>query len=146
MRDEPTGRYVTHQARKPVTAKRFHLYRDCGLIAGLTPPDYEVVDLGLDPSRDALQLIELLGLSPCSSCEKRSQEVSVFDCIADSLAWMATPSGVDAMFGGATPQVRAVIELLFLDSDAAAVIAGRLIADLEKSGYAIKRIKKGGPT
>lgn len=146
MRDEPTGRYVVRQTGKPVTAKRFHFYRDCGLIKDLKPPHQEVIDLGLDDNDVSLFAISTMGLTPCQPCENRSKEVSALDVIADTLCGLSdSDGGIVAILGGASDHVRAVIDTMFGVEGVTTEIATRVISDLEKNGYAIRRIKKGGP-
>lgn len=82
MRDEPTGQYVSRQRGMGVTAKKYHLYQDCSLLLGgrgRTPSEnFEVIEVDD-------RIIDLLALTPCSTCRNRSESVSALDVIAEGL-------------------------------------------------------------
>lgn len=129
MRDEPHGKFVIRRKGKPVTAKRFHLYKDCGMIANLSD-EWDAIDLAetADEGDNATigVVLDLLGLTVCSACNNRAIEVSAEDVLADVL----TATRLDQM--GPIP------------SKVADLVAARQIADLEKHGYKIRRIRRGG--
>lgn len=128
MRDEPQGRFVMRTKGSAVKAKKFHLYRNCGVIAGFVdqPSDFDIIDLDKYPDHGG-SIIDLLGLTLCSPCNNRAHEVSALDLLAEVLL-----EDVD-MEGNKT----------FLSQEADD-LANKLIDRLTLYGYRIRRERRGG--
>lgn len=124
-RDEPQGRFVARPKGKVLSAKRFHLYRDCGLISQYGDL-YEIIDLNAYPDCGG-SIIDLFGLTLCSPCGNRASEVSAHDVIADVL--MENLIRVEIEDG---------------DSEAADDVATIIEEALASSGYKIRRERRGG--
>lgn len=123
-RDEPQGRFIARQRGRAVTAKKFHLYRDCGMFWGGTgtgaTEDFETIDV---EDRD----IDLLKLTVCSSCDRRSKEVSALDCIADAIEGRMVSDGTCE---------------ITVDGQDAFDLAETIVNSLTHQGYDIVRRRK----
>lgn len=135
-RDEPQGCFVSRKKGERVTVRRYHLYRDCGMLVGEeeTGGDYEVIDLS--QVEGGQQTIDLLGLTPCSPCSNRSKEVSALDLIAETIGgYDLTPYD---------PEDEGSPDVFHVPDEDATLLAEHVIDMLESNGYKIRRLRRGG--
>lgn len=81
MRNEPTGKYVVKYEGKPLAARVYHLYFDCGYMLALTANTV----LGPAVVEPSDEIIALMEMKVCAGCESRSLEVPAEDVIAEAI-------------------------------------------------------------
>lgn len=132
MKDEPTGIYLSKLRDRPFSAKKYHLYDDCGRMYGnddATANDWEVLNIS---DTNGQTIIDLLGLSACGPCTRRSKEVAAVDVIAYAICGQSIE---DAEGYGHE-----------VSEKDATTIAEDVVMNLEKHGYKIRRERRGGPS
>lgn len=114
MADEPTGRYALKLKGKPLSARTFHLYKDCGHIIafGTSGEEGDIIE----PSDE---IVEMMEMRVCTQCDTRSKQVEAEDAILATLNDL-----VGATVEGNGEVVTAIMEAL------------------EVNGFVIRRVRK----